>query len=727
MEWQMRILELCLIAIIVFGILIVVYFVGKLAVQSKKLKTSEQYYQSLYDHNPDMILTIDLKGNLLSANSVVESYGYTIEELLQRPFAEYVAPEKLKKTVKYFRKSINGTAANYETTIYSKSGARIELDVTSIPIIINEKIVGAYAILKDITRFKQAQKALMEAELKYRSLVEESLVGIYIIQNGRFVYVNPQLLQWFGYTYEEIIGEKLSEFIHPEDVAFVQENIQKRFTNKNKGMKYQYRGIKKDQSIIYLEVYGTKTLYQGKPAVIGSVIDITEQKMAEEKIKHMAYYDALTGLPNRYQFTSHYQETMANREIKTAAILFLDLDRFKLINDTLGHDMGDLLLKKVSERLKDCILPDDCLARLGGDEFILFQPNVNQEGALKTAEKILSRLNEPFLLNEYEMYVTPSLGISQYPQDGDDIGILIKKADLAMHQAKRMGKNNYQFYEKRSMEQINDRLELEKDLRKALEREEFILFYQPKLDIFTGKIVGVEALIRWQHPQKGMISPAQFIPLAEETGMIIPIGEWVLRKACLDAKAFREAGFPPLVVSVNLSLQQFFQPNFSQMVGQVLTETEMPPELLELEITESMMIDTHHALMIVRELRKFGVRISLDDFGTGYSSLHYLKQFPIDKLKIDQSFIRDCLVNSNNATIVKTIIAMAHQLQLEINAEGVETKEQLLFLQQNDCHEVQGYLFSKPLPIEEIQANFDDIVKAASQLSKVDPKLGLVL
>lgn len=707
---------------VILGILILLAIVGlyirkRFAVQSERLKRSQQYYHSLYNNNPDMIITVDREGKLLSANQVVESYGYSVAELLNRSFADFVVPEQLKKTYKKFKDTFKGKAVNYETAIYSNYGKRIELNVTSVPIIIDGKVIGAYAILKDITGFKHAQKAIVEAESKYRSLVEESLVGIYIIQNGKFVYVNPQLLQWFGYTYEEVMGEYLPNFIHPDDVANVQENIRKRFTDEIKGMKFQYRAIKKDQSIIHLEVYGSKIIYQDKPAVIGSVIDITEQKKAQEKIRHMAYHDALTDLPNRNLFKAKFEEAMEKQTLDSAAILFLDLDRFKLINDTLGHDFGDLLLKKVSERLKECIRPEDCLARLGGDEFIFFLPNLNQEEASETAKIILASLNESFLLNEYEVYITPSMGISQYPQDSTEIGTLIKKADLAMNQAKRMGKNNYQFYIKKSMEQSASLLEMEKDLRKAIERKEFILHYQPKLNVYSGEIVGVEALIRWRHPEKGIIPPGQFIPLAEETGMIISIGEWVLRKACEEMKGCQELGFPPMIVSINLSLRQFFQPNFVQIVSQVLNETGLHPRFLELEMTESMTIDTHHALMIVQELKKLGVSISLDDFGTGYSSLHYLKQFPIDKLKIDQSFIRDCLTDANNATIVKTIIAMAHQFNMEINAEGVETKDQLMFLQENLCHEVQGYLFSKPVPIEEIQTNYQKLAEAGQQLS----------
>lgn len=562
----------------------------------------------------------------------------------------------------------------------------------------------------------KAQKALIEAELKYRTLVEESLVGIYIIQDGRFVYVNPQLIQMSGYSHEELVGAEVSHFIFPEDLPLVLENMGRQLIEGFSGVRFQYRAIKKDQSLIYIEVLGSKTLFNGRPAITGSVIDITQQKRAEEQIQQMVYHDLLTGLPNRYQFLSYFQSAILKQNIQSAAILFLDLDRFKVINDTLGHDLGDLLLKEVAERLKNGIHTKECLARHGEDKFILFLPDFDQESAFQRAKEILDRINRPFLFNDYEMYVSSSIGISLYPQDGKDIETLIKKANLALHQAKRLGNNDVQFYLNQSLELTHELFDMEKDLHKALEREELVLYYQPKMNIHSGEMVGLEALIRWQHPDKGLISPAKFIPLAEETGLIVPIGEWVLRQACAQNMVWQKNAFSPMMISVNLSVRQFFQPNLIQIVKEILHDTGLSPEYLELEITESMMMDTHHALVIVKELKKLGVKISLDDFGKGYSSLYYLKEFPIDKLKIDQSFIRDCFVDENDGTIVKTIIAMAHQLKLEVIAEGVETKDQLIFLQQNLCNEAQGYLFSKPLPVAELEQKYREIEQLVNQL-----------
>ncbi|WP_235714668.1 EAL domain-containing protein [Neobacillus dielmonensis] len=697
--------------IILIIVLISSYVEGKFLRQALKLKTNEQYYQSLFYHNPDLIITFDTKGYFLGMNHVVEAYGYSETELRNRPFAPLIVPEMLETALENYYKAASGTATNYDTAFYNKFGERIEVNVTNLPIIVDGEIVGVYGIHKDITRHKQDQQALAEAELKYRSLAEDAIVGIYIMQDGRLVYANPQLASMTGYSVEELIGSDVTNYIVPEDLSVLEKNTQKILTEEMPALRYVYRIVNKDQSILQFEIHASKTLFQGKPAIIGSIIDITEQKLAQEKIKYLAFHDALTGLPNRYKFNSRFQEAMMHQEMKSAAILFLDLDRFKLINDTLGHDTGDQLLKEIADKLATCITPKDCLARIGGDEFILFMPQVDRPGVIHTAERMLAALNKPIHIKGLEMFITPSIGISLYPHDDKEVGNLIKKADLAMHQAKRMGKNNYQFYQNQSIETTNERFELEHDLRKAVEREEFVLYYQPKTNIQSGALTGMEALIRWQHPDKGIISPDQFIPLAEETGLIVPIGEWVLRTACKQLKGLLDTGFPPVLVSVNLSLRQFFQPDFIGMVKSVLAETGLSPEYVELEMTESMMIDTHHALKIVRDLKKLGVKISLDDFGTGYSSLHYLKEFPVDTIKIDQSidqsFVRDSLTNGSNATIVKTIIAMAHQLKMTVIAEGVETKEQLTFLQQHLCDSAQGYLFSKPRPLEEIIKSID--------------------
>ncbi|WP_066060047.1 EAL domain-containing protein [Robertmurraya korlensis] len=693
------------------------YIEREFLTKTKYLKINEQYYQSLFDYNPDIVIIFDVEGYFLSANKVVEEYGFTREELINSSFLPLIVPEFLDHTIDEFQKARKGTATTYESAFFNKYGERVELTITNIPIILDEEVIGIYGIVKDITDYKLVQKTLIEAELKYRNLVEESLTGIYIVQDNRFVYVNPQLLHIFGYTYDEVVGENVSKFIHPDDIQIVQENIQKRLTGETKGIRYYYKAIKKDQEIMYLEVYGSGTMYKGRPAIIGSVIDRTEQKTLEDKIQQIAYYDFLTDLPNRYQFNSLLQKALTNEQIKTGAILFINLDNFKLVNDTFGHDTGDLILKEVSKRLKDCIRPSDSLARNGGDEFILFYSNVDHLEVSNLAIQLVNSLNQVIHLNQYEIYITPSIGISSYPQDGKDMDTLVKKANMALQHVKQTGKNGYRMYINHIMEFTNEGFELEIDLRKAIRNEEFVLYYQPKFDIQSGNIIGMEALIRWQHPEKGLIPPSRFIPLAEETGLIVEIGEWVLRNACMQMKDLHDKGYPPMVISVNLSLRQFFQRNLIGLVSQILNETKLSPEFLELEITERMMIDTDQSLGIVNELKHLGVLISLDDFGTGYSSLHYLKKFPIDIIKIDHSFISGCLTDGNDAVIVKTIIAMAHNLNMEVIAEGIESIEQLTFLQQNICDVAQGYLFSEPLSIMDFINNFDDFLQVVHRLS----------
>jgi diguanylate cyclase (GGDEF)-like protein len=428
----------------------------------------------------------------------------------------------------------------------------------------------------------------------------------------------------------------------------------------------------------------------------------------------MANQDVLTGLETRTQFGKIFETITSNQKITKGAILLFDLDRFRIVNDTLGYDAGDWVLKQVADRLVGCISKEDILARQCGDEFIIFLPHAGKENATLLADRILEQFKLPFSAEHYEVYITPSIGISLYPIDSEKIETLIKLADLALVQAKQMGKNQYQFYYDDSKVPKMNMLKYENDLRKALERDEFLIYYQPKLNIRTGEMIGMEALIRWNHPSSGMISPVKFIPLAEETGLIIPIGEWVLRTACAQNKAWQENGLPPLIVSVNLSVRQFYQPNLLEMISGILEETGLSPEYLEIEITETIMMNHHQALRVVKGLKKLGVRISLDDFGTGYSSFHYLKDFPIDNIKIDQQFIRESLTNVNDAAIVKAIITIAHQLNLEVIAEGVETAEHLVFLQQNLCNAVQGFLFSEPIPVEGFEKMYDDLTKVDS-------------
>jgi diguanylate cyclase (GGDEF)-like protein len=445
--------------------------------------------------------------------------------------------------------------------------------------------------------------------------------------------------------------------------------------------------------------------------------DITMRKDAEKQIRYLAYYDSLTGLPNRtfYKELVSRALLLAQRHHWTMAILFIDLDYFKRINDTLGHDIGDQLLRTVGDLVKTCIrksdfitrseedVLEDVVARLGGDEFIVLLNEIaHSQDASRVARRILKELARPFTLAGHEVFVTASIGIALYPLDGNDAENLLKNADVAMYHAKNQGRNNYQFYTKSMNATSLQRLDLENDLRKALDRGEFLLYYQPTVDVQTRTIIGAEALVRWKHPNKGMISPGEFIPLAEETGLIVSIGEWVLRTACSQNRAWQNAGNKPFRVAVNLSGRQFDQEGLIEVISNALRDTGFDPQYLELEITEStIMKNPEKAATTLQKLKGMGICLSIDDFGTGYSSLGNLRKFPIDTLKIDRSFVMNITTDSDDAAITTAIIAMAHSLKLGVIAEGVESEDQQSFLRERACDAVQGYLFSRPVPAEE--------------------------
>jgi len=454
----------------------------------------------------------------------------------------------------------------------------------------------------------------------------------------------------------------------------------------------------------------------GADEVLGLVRDISERKRSEEQIRRLAYCDSLTGIPNRQAFLETLEAELARsrKANKKFAVLFMDLDAFKRINDTLGHDVGDHLLQAVSERLRDTTRPSDLvsrtelggnnLARLGGDEFTILIPDLERvENALNVAHRVKEAMRRPFLLDAHEIFVTASIGISLYPEDGEDCNSLLKYADTAMYHAKNCGKNNAKLYSSSLTMQIMSHVKLEVGLRKALQNDELYLLYQPQINVASAQIVGVEALVRWRHPERGVISPTEFIPLAEETGLIVPIGEWVLRTACRQAMAWQTIGKRPVRVAVNLSAKQFKDENLTQIVLSTLHDTGLPAELLELELTEGTLMDDARATMVTLEqLRGIGVYLSIDDFGTGYSSMNYLKRFDVRALKIDKSFISGLPLDSENAAITRAIIAMAHGLKMAVVAEGVETDAQLVLLEEYGCDMVQGYYLGHPSPPEAI-------------------------
>src|SRR3954447_9070242 len=428
-----------------------------------------------------------------------------------------------------------------------------------------------------------------------------------------------------------------------------------------------------------------------------------ERKRYQVQLEHQANYDALTGLPNRNLLHDRLRQTVySQRSPRAMAVVFIDLDHFKFVNDSLGHGVGDKLLKGMADRLRGVLREGDTVARLGGDEFVLIlNDQSNEEVIFRAMQRIAAQISEPMEIDGKELYLTCSAGISLYPQDGPDVDTLLKNADAAMYRAKERGRNTFQFYTSEMNERVNERLALENALRRALERKEFLLHYQQRVDLKSGAIAGAEALVRWSHPEWGLVRPARFIPLAEETGLVVQIGEWVLREACRQARAWIDEGLKPGVISVNLSARQFRQEGLVRMVSRILEETRLDPMHLEIELTESMVMhNVEAAIATLQGLKSLGVELSVDDFGTGYSSLSYLKDLPIDTLKIDRSFVRDIRGGSDaeDGILAQAIISLGHALHLKVIAEGVETDAQLHFLKRHGCDQVQGFLYGEPVP-----------------------------
>ena len=440
---------------------------------------------------------------------------------------------------------------------------------------------------------------------------------------------------------------------------------------------------------------------------IGSFSDISERKKQQEHIEFLAHHDVLTGLPNRLLLDDRIHQAIAksHRNKDRVAVLFIDLDRFKLINDTLGHDYGDRLLVCLGQRLPQILRETETVSRVGGDEFVIVIPDLtNIDRVALVAQKLIDTIIQPIEVDNHILHVTPSIGISIYPDDGDSAPMLLRNADTAMYHAKDRGRNNFQFFTEQMNRAVQERMSLENDLRDGLEKGEFELYYQPQVHGIDGHVSGVEALIRWHHPTRGLVMPEAFIPVAEETGLIVPIGEWVLNEACRQARLWHDAGHVDLTMCVNLSARQFQSDDLSSHIEGALSASGLPPHKLELELTEStLMVNPGNAIELLHRLAGLGIRMAIDDFGTGYSSLAYLKLFPMHRLKIDRSFVRDLTFDANDAAIVEAVIAMAASLRLDVIAEGVETEEQLSYLLAHGCEQIQGYIFSRPMPAGEVE------------------------
>ncbi|MCP1574067.1 diguanylate cyclase (GGDEF)-like protein/PAS domain S-box-containing protein [Herbaspirillum rubrisubalbicans] len=574
------------------------------------------------------------------------------------------------------------------------------------------KVEALEGFLQDVTERKEAAHALQEAERRYRSIFENAIEGVFqTTPDGTYIAVNPALARIYGYHSPEDLIVGLRDITHqlyvePERRAEFMRLMEQHGSVSN----FESRVYRRDGDIIWISE-NARAVYDDAGKLVcyeGTVEAITERKLYEAEMRHQATHDALTGLPNRNMLREHLQRAIqvARQKGGLTAVVFVDLDQFKFINDSLGHQVGDELLKAVAQRLQACLRDTDMVARQGGDEFVLVLQNQTggELGIAEVMQRILAAVARPWQTGDRELQVTASIGVSRYPTDGKDVETLLKQADSAMYRAKEQGRNNFQFFAPWMDTQVSNRLEMLINLRRALDHDEFKLYYQPKLSLKDGRVIGAEALIRWQSPEQGMVPPDRFIPFAEEAGLIVPIGEWVLRTACHQNKRWQQAGLPPIPVAVNLSPRQLNQ-SLPDFVSGVLAQSGLDAACLELEITENVVMkDAEKSVATLHALKRLGLQISVDDFGTGYSSLSYLRRFPVDALKIDKSFVRDIARDADSAAIVKAVISLAHILNLRVIAEGVEDEQQHAFLKENACDEVQGYYFGKPMAVEDFTA-----------------------
>jgi diguanylate cyclase (GGDEF)-like protein/PAS domain S-box-containing protein len=574
------------------------------------------------------------------------------------------------------------------------------------------ELIGGFNRL--LATLQQRELALRESEERHRSLVEWSPEAIAVYRAGKILYANPVASTLFGATSaQQLMGKTVLDFVHPDFHKAMMAWVKNPGAGGLARPMIEGKFFKLDGTTMDLEVQSRQIVFDGKPAIYVAMRDITERKRAQREIDTLAFFDSLTGLPNRRLLIDRLEQTLvaSTRHQRHGALLLIDLDNFRDLNDTLGHDQGDLLLQQVSKRLTACVREGDTVARIGGDEFVVILPDLSSVGTdiltrVQTmAEKVRAALAHTYELAGHQYRSTPSIGIALIGNSVQTVAEILRRADLAMYQAKMAGRNTCRFFDPSMQANLTARSVLESDLHKALAGNQFSLYYQAQVDA-GNHLIGAEALLRWHHPLRGLVSPADLIPVAEETGLILPIGKWVLETACIQlARWATQADMARLTIAVNVSARQFHQPDFVAQVLAILKSTGARPQRLKLELTESMLIaNVEEVIARMSALKAQGVGFSLDDFGTGYSSLAYLKRLPLDQLKIDQGFVRDILVDPNDAAIAGMVIALAQSLGLAVIAEGVETEAQRAFLANQGCHAYQGYLFGRPLPIAEFES-----------------------
>jgi diguanylate cyclase (GGDEF)-like protein/PAS domain S-box-containing protein len=666
------------------------------------LRESERRYRLLVERMREGLAQVDNDGILQFCNDrFCEMLGYSRQELIgQTPDRFLAYPEDVDLMLSKAKLRLRGVSDQYEVRVRRKDGTVVWLEIGGAPVTgADGKVIGSIGVHNDVTERRMAEQALRDSEERYRLMAENSTDLISRTSpQGVFLYLSDASRRLLGFEPSELVGRSAYDIIHPDDRDEVR-HLSKLITDAGPTT-FSYRIMQKDGSMIWFETT-SRSVRNPVTGVIDEIIcvsrDISERKRAEEQIEFQAYHDALTGLPNRRLFRDRLTVALAHarRLRSTLAVMFLDLDRFKYVNDTLGHSLGDELLKMVAARLEAALREEDSIARMGGDEFTILLPELkNPEDAASVAQKLLEAVGQPMRIEETELFITTSIGIALFPNDGDSAELLLKNADHAMYRAKDAGRNSYQLFTEAMNSRALERLSMENNLRHALERGELTLHYQPQFNLATKKITGVEALLRWKE-----IGPNEFIPIAEETRLIVPIGEWVLREACKRAKAWQSHGYAGLRMAVNLSPRQFQHSDLPLLIAGALTESGLAPGDLELEITESTaMQNTDRTIATLRRLREMGVRIAIDDFGTGHSSLNYLRSFPIDTVKIDQEFVNEIESSQADRAIVSAVIGMARGLKLRVVAEGVETEGQLDFLRQEGCDEVQGFLLGTPAP-----------------------------